>query len=324
MDDGARPERRPFAFVVGCGRSGTTLVRALLDAHRDLAVPFESYFPVWFARHRERYERPEGFALDHFLDDVLAHESFVRWRLDADQARADIRAAAPGTFPDAIRACFAAYAHAQGKPRYADKTPIFIKQIPLLAEMFPEAVFVHVVRDGRDVALSRRSTAWGSTRLDFEALVWRSQVEQGRRDGRALGADRYLELRYEELLDDTERVARELCAFVAVDFDPAMLRYHERVDLILDSQPHPEEHQNLLRPPTKGLHEWRNELSPREVMFFEALAGPTLRRFGYDDGPQTAPPRVRVRAWLSRARYVSIVNYRTTRSALWRAVHRDG
>jgi hypothetical protein len=317
------PERPPFPFVVGCGRSGTTLVQALLNAHPDFAVPFESYFPVWFARHLDRYERPEGFALATFLDDVLAHESFRRWNLDPQWARATIEADAPANYPDAIRACFAAYARAQGKPRYADKTPIFISQIPLLSELFPEAVFVHLVRDGRDVALSRRKAAWGTHRLDLELLVWSAQIERGSRAGRALSPKRYREIRYEALVDDVERVARELCEFVRADFDPVMLRYPERAEQILVSQPFPEDHQNLLRPPTKGLSDWRRELSAPQVALCDALAGKTLRRFGYETSTAPVPAALHARAAFAKMRYMSLTQYRRGRSALWRALHRS-
>src|SRR4051794_21678202 len=78
------PLMTPFPIVVGCGRSGTTLVRAMLNAHPAFAVPDESYFPVWLGRERSRYEQPDGFATERFVADVLAHESFGRWGLDAD------------------------------------------------------------------------------------------------------------------------------------------------------------------------------------------------------------------------------------------------
>jgi hypothetical protein len=313
-------ERLPFPFVVGCGRSGTTLVRALLDAHPDIAVPFESYFPVWFARDRTKYETPTGFAVDRFVDDVVAHESFTRWGLDAGSTREQIRAADPASYPDAIRACFASYARAQGKSRYADKTPIFVNHIPLLASMFPEAVFIHLVRDGRDVALSRTQVAWGTQRFAQEALRWRDEVERGRRDGEALGAAHYREVHYEALLDDPERVARELCGLVDVDFDPSMLRYYEQVEQVLDSQPYPEEHRNLLRPPTKT-RDWRTELDGEQIALFDQLAGPTLRRFGYERGDARASVRPRLHALTARARYGVTSGYRRTRSALWRAVY---
>ena len=316
------PERPPFPFVVGCGRSGTTLVRAILDAHPDMAVPDESYFPLWLGRHRERYERPDGFATDTLVDDLLAHESSVRWGLPADTVRAALAEAAPTTFADGVRAYYRAYAHAHGKGRYADKTPIFVLHLPVLAELFGEARFVHMIRDGRNVVLSRVSTAWGTNRFDFETMQWRAHVEQGRAAGRALGPDRYLELRYEELLDDPEAVTRELCRFVDLEFDPGMLRYHERAAPLVEAQPHPGEHRNLLRPPTAGLRDWRTELDASRVALFEALAGPTLDDLGYERGAARSTPAVRARAVWARARYGATMQYRRAKHTLWRVAHR--
>src|SRR4051794_27483455 len=161
-------DRPPFPFIVGCGRSGTTLVRALLDAHPDLAFPDESFFPVWMGRQRARYETGGGVATEAFTAELLDHKWFRHWGLDAALVRAELQRGKPATFADAVRIAYACYASAKGKPRYGDKTPIFVLHIPMLAELFPEAVFVHVVRDGRDVALSRIAASWGTERIDHE------------------------------------------------------------------------------------------------------------------------------------------------------------
>jgi hypothetical protein len=315
------PERSPFPFVIGCGRSGTTLVRALLDAHPAFAVPDESYFPVWFARERARYERDGTLVVDRLVDDLIAHESFGRWGLDADRVRREICAAAPTTFADGLRAYYASYACAHGKPRYADKTPIFVLHIPVLAALFPEAVFIHMVRDGRDVVLSRTEAAWGSHRFDHETLQWRNHIEKGRADGARLGARRYREFHYEALLDDPEETARSLCEFVGADFDPVMLRYHESAQPLIANMAHPDEHQNVLRPPTKGLRDWRSELSADQVAYFEQLAGRALRDFGYEPGATAASPTLKAKALTARARYASQTQYRRARRVLWHAVH---
>jgi hypothetical protein len=315
------PERPPFPFVVGCGRSGTTLVRAILAAHPDMAVPDESYFPVWLAPARARYEQPEGFQCDAFLADVLAHRWFREWQLPDDDVRRAVVAAAPRDYASAIRALYALYAATHGKTRYADKTPVFVEHLPLLAGLFPEAVFVHMVRDGRNVALSRTQAAWGTDRLDQEALRWRSQVERGHADGMTLGPGRYREVRYEDLVADTERVVRDLCDFVALDFDPAMLRFHERSNTIVDHMPIPGEHANLLRPPTQGLRDWRTELSRADVALFEQLAAPTLRAFGYPVSTGPASTTVRARAAGARLRYALVTRYKRARRTIWRAVH---
>jgi hypothetical protein len=315
-------ERVPFPFIVGCGRSGTTLVRAMLDAHPDVAVPDESYFPAWFGRHRARYEDGDDFALDRLIRDINSHESRARWGLDADGVAAALRAATPRTFADAVRAYYTYYAHTRGKTRYVDKTPIFVLHIPLLASIFPEAVFVHLVRDGRDVTLSRLETSWGTQRFDHEALQWRSHIERGRRDGRALGPRRYMELHYESLLDDPARAAKQLCEFSCIPFDDRMLHYYERSESLVNAMEYPEEHRNLLRPPTKGLRDWHTELTDTDAEVFDALAGPTLERFGYERSRHQGSGH-RLRVYKARARYLTTMWYRKTRSFVWRVVHPD-
>jgi hypothetical protein len=315
-------ERPPFPFVVGCGRSGTTLVRALLDAHPLLAIPDESYFPIWLGRDRARYERPDGFALARFTEDVIAERGFRQWALDPDEVRRALGDESPTNFADAVRGCFALYARVHGKDRYGDKTPIFVLHIATLARMFPEAVFVHVVRDGRAVALSRIEASWGTERLDHEALLWRAHIEQGRAQGAALGPGRYQEVKYEDLLDEPECVARALCAFVRLPFEPAMLRYHEHAAPLVQALAIPDEHRNLLRPPTKGLRDWRTQITPAQLALFEALAGDTLRTFGYDCASEALSPPIRVRALYARMRYASKTRVRQARAALWRVANR--
>jgi hypothetical protein len=293
----------------------------MLDAHPEFAVPFESYFPVWFARRRKRYETAAGFKSEAFVDDLLVHPQFARWALPEKDVRAAFARAAPASFADAIRTCFRVYAQAYGKPRYADKTPVFVMHIPMLSQMFPEAVFVHLVRDGRDVVLSRTQVAWGSRRFRFETLVWHEQVKRGRADGRMLDPSRYLEIRYEELLDDPERAAKQMCDLVRADFDPSMLHYYERAQGIVDEQPFPEEHRNLLRPPTKGMRDWRTELSRDDLALFDLLAGDTLDEFDYERVASTPSAGMRLRAINARIEYSVTKAYRAARRTAWNIAH---
>lgn len=270
-----------FPFIVGCGRSGTTLVRAILNAHPEVAVPGESYFVVWLGRQRRRYEVAGGFDQGSFLDDLSGQAWFRRWALPDDEVRAALADAAPTGFPDAVRAVYGAYARQHGKQRYGDKTPIYILHLPLIASLLPEVAFVHVLRDGRNVALSLLNAGWGPQRWEHAALHWKLQVERGRAAGRALGASRYCELRYEDLLDDPEGQVRTLCRFLGLEFDGSMLRYFEGAASLLSAEPYPHEHENLRLPPTKGLRDWRTAVTATEIAQFEALAGDLLTDLGY-------------------------------------------
>ena len=141
-----------------------------------------------------------------------------------------LASAEPSTVPEAVRAMFSAYAHRQGKRRYAEKTPANVMHISLLGELFPESRFIHIIRDGRDVTLSYLSVDFGAESVGEGAISWKRAVEQGRRDGSSLGPDRYREIKYEDLVHDPEGALRDLCAFVELPFDPRMLRYFERAE----------------------------------------------------------------------------------------------
>lgn len=296
-------DRPPFAFVVGCDRSGTTLVRALLDSHPDVAVPAESYFPLMLLREHDRFERDGAVDADALLGALRPLVRWQRWQLPETVVRDQLARDAPGTVADAVRSLYAAYAAHHGKSRFADKTPKFVFAIAELADALPDAVFVHLVRDGRDIALSRADAGWRLRNIGTEALRWVTHVERGRRAGERLAPGRYVELRYEDLVADPEAAARRLCEVVGVPFADAMLRYHERAEEVVTGVEHPGLHTNIRRPPVAGLRDWRVSMPAAEVRVYDAVAGPTLARFGYATGERGGGAAARARAALARLRW---------------------
>lgn len=272
------------------------MLRAMFDSHPEMAVPPESHCLVRFGRTRGRYERAGGFDSDLFAGDAARVWS-RKWGLPAHELPAVLSSAQPSTVPEAVRALFSAYADRQGKRRYAEKTPVNVMHIPLLAELFPEARFVHIVRDGRDVTLSYLSVNFGAESVGEGAIYWKRAVERGRRDGSRLGPARYQEVKYEDLVQDPEATLHALCGFVDLPFDPRMLRYYERAQAVKTSI-HATAHRRLSEPPRKA-REWRNEMRPQHLALFDALAGTTLERFGYPRSFSEVPPSARLRAGLA-------------------------
>jgi hypothetical protein len=270
----------PF-FVVAAARSGTTLLRVMLDRHPMLAIPGEGHFIPHLWSTRERYgrsgvvERPEVW-----LADLAKHPSFRFWNLPIEDVRVELDGRTSLGFAEAVEAAYGAYARRSGKPRWADKTPDYIDHLPLLADLFPTARFVHMIRDGRDVALSTIDLKRFHRRAATCAHFWSRQVGGAMREGKQLGPDRYLELRYEDLLDEPERELRRLCAFVDLPFEDALLEHDEH-----DLEKLPERfrpiHSRLALPPTKGLRDWRSQMPASEVAEFEAVAGGQLSAAGY-------------------------------------------
>ena len=239
-------------ILLGVSRSGTTLLRVVLDRSPGLAIPDESFFVPLLARRHGR-----TIDAERFLDDVSRIPTIRDWGLTPADVAGRVRSGM--RIGDAIAAIFEAYADAAGKPRWGDKTPMYMRHLPLLEELFPEAQYVHLIRDGRDAALSflqmpegtfTRTWAHPRTPAQF-ACLWRKEVGDARALGRRVGPSRYLEVRYEELVADAEsRRSRRSARSPRVPFEPAMLDYTGSVDV--SAKPH---QQRLLTPPTTGVQE---------------------------------------------------------------------
>jgi hypothetical protein len=282
MGSGGVRTEVPFPFIVGVGRSGTTLLRAILDTHPEMAIPGESHFIPGMLKDRRRYESPSGFRGELFLGALGRHPRFRRWGLSEDTARRSFRDDPPLTLAAAFRRVYALFAEDRRRTRYGDKTPAYIHHISALAGLFPEARFVHLVRDGRDVALSRLDHPTMSASPSDLAILWKRSIEKGRRMGRRLGLHRYREIRYEDLVKDPEEVTSSVCAFIELGFDPVMLSYHQRAKEIIRPTQHPQTHARIHLPPTRGLRDWRTQMPPADIELFDILAGGLLEELGYE------------------------------------------
>lgn len=276
------PARRPFPFVVGCGRSGTTFLAAMLDSHSALAIPGESGFLL--AAARSPFSPGSRSHIEAFCSLLTSFDRFRRWNLDTTALAAYLEARHPSDALEALRGTYAFYAAQHAKPYYGDKTPDHVLQIPRLAAMFPEAQFIHLVRDGRDVALATLAVDWGPSSVAGAAHYWRHRVGVGRRDGRLLGPERYLEVRYESLLTATRETLLSVTEYLGLPFEERMLSYGEAAERQLSMSPDATADRSLRRPPTSGLRDWRRDMAQSDVDVFEAIAGSLLDELGYERG----------------------------------------
>ena len=309
----------PPLVVLGVSRSGTTLLRVILDRSSGIAIPDESFFVPLLARRHRRTIEPE-----RFLDDIARIPTVSAWGLESVDIAARLR---PGMATgDAIAAIFEAYADRAGKPRWGDKTPMYMRHLDLLERLFPDAQYVHLVRDGRDAALSfldmpegtfTRTWAHPTSASQF-ACLWRKEVSDARELGRRVGSSRYREVHYEELVTDPDGTVAGICAYAEIPFESEMLAYTSAVDV--SEKPH---QQRLLRPPTAGVRSWRDDMSAPDVAAFEAVAGDVLAELGYEVTSTSSTSRAtatrisydaRLAAWNATASVLQ-------RSPLWRRRH---
>jgi hypothetical protein len=322
MSSTIRPERPVLPIVVGCGRSGTTLLRSMLDSHPSLAMSMGRW-PLDLWARRARYERPNGFDLGRFAQDLIAVPQFDALRIEPDWVRAALAGVEPIGYGEAWRRVFALYAQARGKTRVGHKNPGFVEHVETVASWWPEARFVHIHRDGRDVALSLVEQGWGPNNVAGAARWWDERVRAGRRGGYALGADRYLEVLYADLVAEPEATLRRVCGFVELDYDPAMVAYHERAmtDIPVRFR---HRHVHVAEAPTAGIRDWRRDMPDRAVGVFEAVAGRTLVAFGYERRFHTVPLLARGAAgWqLVRSRVRTLVRRWPAARAIARKLRR--
>lgn len=289
-------EGPPF-FIVGSARSGTTLLRLILNAHPDVAVPPESRFVA------ELYPGTRRVPRERFLTSLAAHKRFQTWDLPITVVAEELASIAPDEpdvdYADAIAAPFRAYARVGGKTRWGDKTPRYVERLEFLSELFPTARFIHLIRDGRNVALSYANVPFGPKTVGKAAALWSKRVRAGYEVGRSvLGGERYLEVLYEDLVEDAEGETKDICAFIDLDFDPGMLDYTERArDSVLPraSTFNP----RVTDRPTANVRSWQDSMPPEQVEVFEAVAGETLSLIGYERRFPHPGPRARAIARLA-------------------------
>ncbi len=284
--------RNPYLFLVGCPRSGTTLLQRMLDSHPLLAVSNDSHFiPRAIAPHRPGTDPP---LTPDLVERVLNYHRFARLHLPEGTARAAAGRAA--TYAEFVSELYSEHARLHGKELAGEKTPDYVRYLPLLHSLFPNARIIHIVRDGRDVALSTLEWAtaekgpgkfalWQENPLAVCALWWAWQVESGRREGARLEPGIYREVRYEDLVADPEAILRELADFLAIPFAPEMVSFHAGKT---KSEPGLSAKSAWL-PATPGIRDWRTEMPPEDVQLFEAISGETLSSLGYEVTNEAIP-----------------------------------
>ncbi len=310
----------PPVLLLGVRRSGTTLLRVILDRSSQLAVPDESYVVPQLAR---RHRTPVD--IDSFVDDLRRLPRLRELGIVPEAVATRLR---PGlTTGEAIAAVFETYAASHGKPRWGDKTPLYMQHLPLLERLFPDAVVVHLVRDGRDAALSFLAMPDGIVARTWAhphdvagfACQWRTEVGAAQALGSRIGPGRYLEVRYERLVAEPAETVQTICAHAGLPFEPGMLDYAGTVDLA--GKPH---QTRLAQPPTAGVRDWRTEMSPGDAAAFEEVAGDLLAALGYEvrGAGATAHGRRRLRWYQVRLGAFNQVAALTQRhSPLWRRRH---
>jgi hypothetical protein len=273
-------------FIVGAPRSGTTLLQRMLRSHPRISSPTgESHFFIPLLRDEARFGDLSQVENVRALLEQM-HERWAEFldtdfhgvKFEIDSMANAIHARGARRMSEVLDALFRINAEGEGKARWLDKTPYYIHHIPALLMTYPDAQFVHIIRDGRDAVLSmlERAVDIRVFNVAAGAKLWKHYVEAGRSAGKQLAPHQYMELRYEDILGEPVTSVRMLCEFLGEEFSDKVIDFEKSCD--------PKTKTPLLK---QGLLEsnrekWRISMSPRQIRTLESSAGDTLQACSYE------------------------------------------
>jgi hypothetical protein len=185
------------------------------------------------------------------------------------------------TFGEAYRAILELFASAVKKPRWGEKTPHNLYYVREILEDFPDAKFLNLVRDGRDVAVEQLRSAFGPRNVYAAALIWRRSQVLAEHWAATLPRAQWLDVSYEELAREPERVLPRVTEFLGEEYEPHVLEFHRGE--VARRRARTRDHKALGGPvSTEYVGLYRRHLSEQEQGVFEHVAGDALRRAGYE------------------------------------------
>jgi len=265
----------PPIFIVGAPRSGTTLLRRILNRHPRIAICGETHFGPLV------YQKPRRKAFGDLANPANRRRLVAQYtalqrtnRLGMDCGKLTDRLLQQATSYRAMFACVLQfYAESRAKARCGEKTPQHAYFVETLCDWFPDAAILHLVRDPRDVATSLRRMPYGFRSVILNARTW---LNCNRAAGKASQHPGYLQVRYESLVVDPAQELRRICDFVGEEFYPSMLTPERQA--VLDPLGRD---RSLNAVTTARMGKWREELSAQQIAQVEWMAAPELENLGY-------------------------------------------
>lgn len=266
--------------IIGHARSGTSILADVLRRYLQISFGTESQFIIRFYKKLPQYgDLYDEGNIVRLIRDVAAERCFQRWHkfdgfvLDPEQLFHDL---SERSYRGVLDAAFMQLARHGQMTRWGDKTPEYVHHLPTLYQLLPDAQYVHIVRDGRDVALSIFQQEFGAKNVYKAASDWRQQLMSVRTFAASLPPEQFLEIRYEDFLGSTDHVFRQLVDFLGVEIDPPGLE-HLATQL-----------QQELK--ADNFNKWREGLTEPQQRLYKRIAGDVLTDYGYETATRRFQP----------------------------------
>jgi hypothetical protein len=273
----------PF-FIIGCPRSGTTLLQLLINSHPKIAIPPESHIFVRFSKIFENYGDLNNKAnLKLFVQDLLKDYHIRDWDLGVsvddfcDQLKEK-------SLRNVIALLLELYAQKDLKIRWGDKTPQHMLHVREIKKIFPEAKFIHLIRDGRDVAVSSSRIFVGPPSIYGIAHEWRKYIEIFDKFKKNLNHNEYLEVRYEDLVRNPEAELKKIFIFLKEEPIAASKGQNLPNSTAKEYYIQTDAHMLSLNAPIsdKKIGTYKKKFTTREIEIFETITKDSLTKLGYE------------------------------------------
>lgn len=268
-------------FIIGCPRSGTTLLQRMLDAHPEIAIAPETHFMQYFWQRRVEYgalNQDDNF--QQLLAQITTSPEFAETGINEHYFR-QVAWDNERTYKSLFQLLLQQYRELKNVSLVGEKTPNHVLFLSTLQEFFPNARFINIIRDPRAVVNSWRSVPWSSGNLIRDAEHWRGHVRPTLRYSQSLES-KVLNIFYERLVTESEVTLRSVCKFLNIEYTSALLTYHEKTaeNLNLDREPWKKQ---VLNPVSLDhITKWQKELSQSEITQIEAVTWQEMRDLGYE------------------------------------------
>ena len=284
-------------FIIGNPRSGTTLLRLMLNAHPQIVIPPEGGFAQWLHQFFQDWDGAAASSPEQrkaFLDALFETRKFETWELDKESLDLAIQNKLPSNYTALVSLVYQQYAE-EIKPtfhRWGDKNNYYINHIPLIRTLFPQAKFIYIVRDGRDVAcsyieLSKReisSKYKPVLPVSIEAIAkeWAQNNQAALSQFQIMPAEQWHRVRYEDLVRDTAAELKGICDFLGETYAPEMELYFQNQQGKEPKEFLSWKEKTKMKPQTSQIGRYKREWEADQIQVFNQIAGSLLTSFEYD------------------------------------------
>ena len=294
-------------YIVGVGRSGTSLVQSMFAANPAIAYLPETAFLRRYVSKGKLQSIYEKHGEESVVKLLKADERFKRTKVDAKKiiSRALMNG---GQLDAAVYLELLASFKSKNKKWIGDKDPRVIEYLPLLKTLVPNAHVINVFRDPRDVLVSKKKANWSNSRHVWKHIFAnRVQIKMGNKFGYKLFGKDYHEIFYEELISTPKKILAELCKNLRVDYDESMLLFRHAAKKLVSEEEMSWKKETLGPLLTNNSNKWKNELSYREVKLTEICCNEAMYHGRYIARKQIKDLRLWDKIWIHIGRFLIVI-----------------